>query len=133
MRESGDFREIHYRRLSLLKSHNCGELREEHVGQRITVAGWVHRRRDHGGKVFIDLRDREGIVQVVFNPQVSQEAYEIAGSLRNEYVIQVSGEVASRPEGTENRKVATGDIEVIAREAVTLNASKTPPFYISED
>jgi aspartyl-tRNA synthetase len=108
-------------------------LREEHVGQNITVAGWVHRRRDHGGKVFIDLRDREGIVQVVFNPQVSQEAYKVAGSLRNEYVIQVSGEVASRPAGTENRKVATGDIEVIARQAVILSASKTPPFYISED
>ena len=83
----------------MLKSHNCGELREEYVGQKITVAGWVHRRRDHGGKVFIDLRDREGIVQVVFNPQISQEAYEIAGALRNEYVIQISGEVASRPEG----------------------------------
>jgi aspartyl-tRNA synthetase len=117
----------------LLKSHNCGELREEHVGQTITVAGWVHRRRDHGGKVFIDLRDREGIVQVVFNPQVSQEAYEVAGSLRSEYVIQVAGDVAGRPEGTENRKVATGDIEIMAREAVILNASKTPPFYISED
>ena len=117
----------------MLKSHNCGELREEHVGQKITLAGWVHRRRDHGGKVFIDLRDREGIVQVVFNPQISQEAYEVAGSLRSEYVIQVAGEIASRPEGTENRKLATGDIEVIAREAVILNASKTPPFYISED
>jgi aspartyl-tRNA synthetase len=93
----------------------------------------VHRRRDHGGKVFIDLRDREGIVQVVFNPQMSQEAYEVAGSLRSEYVIQVIGEVATRPEGTENRKLATGDIEVIAREATILNPSKTPPFYISED
>jgi len=117
----------------LLKSHNCGELRENHAGQRVTLAGWVHRRRDHGGKVFIDLRDREGIIQVVFNPQVSQEAYQIAGSLRGEYVIQVTGEVAPRPEGTENRKLATGDIEVIAKEAVILNPSKTPPFYISED
>jgi aspartyl-tRNA synthetase len=117
----------------LLKSHNCGELREKHAGQKVTLAGWVHRRRDHGGKVFIDLRDREGIVQVVFNPQVSQEAYEVAGSLRSEYVIQVTGEVATRPRGTENRKLATGDIEVIAKEAVVLNLSKTPPFYISED
>jgi aspartyl-tRNA synthetase len=117
----------------LLKNHNCGELKEKHAGQKVTLAGWVHRRRDHGGKVFIDLRDREGIVQVVFNPQVSQEAYEIAGSLRSEYVIQVTGEVASRPKGTENRKLATGDIEVIAKEAVILNPSKTPPFYISED
>jgi aspartyl-tRNA synthetase len=117
----------------LLKSHNCGELRKEHVGHKVTLAGWVHRRRDHGGKVFIDLRDREGIAQVVFNPQVSQEAYEVAGSLRSEYVIQVTGEVASRPQGTENWKLATGDVEVIAKEAVVLNASKTPPFYISED
>jgi aspartyl-tRNA synthetase len=117
----------------LLKSHNCGELGKSHVGQKVTLAGWVHRRRDHGGKVFIDLRDREGIVQVVFNPRVSQEAYEVAGSLRSEYVIQVSGEVAARPKGTENRKLATGDVEVIAQEAVILNPSKTPPFYISED
>jgi len=117
----------------LLKSHNCGELRENHVGRKVTLAGWVHRRRDHGGKVFIDLRDREGIVQVVFNPQVSQEAYKIAGSLRSEYVIQVTGEVARRPKGTENPKLPTGDIEVIAKEAVILNPSKTPPFYINED
>jgi aspartyl-tRNA synthetase len=117
----------------LIKSHNCSELRKTHAGQEVTLAGWVHRRRDHGGKVFIDLRDREGIVQVVFNPQVSQEAYEIAGSLRNEYVIQVTGEVTSRPEGTENPKLATGDVEVIAKKAVTLNPSKTPPFYINED
>jgi len=117
----------------LLKSHNCGELRKNHAGQKVTLAGWVHRRRDHGGKVFIDLRDREGIVQVVFNPQVSQEAYEVAGSLRSEYVIQVTGEVAPRPEGTKNPKLATGDIEVMAKEAVILNPSKTPPFYISED
>jgi len=117
----------------LLKSHNCGELRENHAGQKVTLAGWVHRRRDHGGKVFIDLRDREGIVQVVFNPQVSQEAYQVAGSLRGEYVIQVTGEVAPRPKGTENRKLATGGIEVIAKEAVILNPSKTPPFYVSEN
>jgi len=117
----------------LLKSHNCGELRKNYAGQQVTLAGWVHRRRDHGGKVFIDLRDREGIVQVVFNPQVSQEAYQVAGSLRGEYVIQVTGEVAPRPEGTENRKLATGDIEVVAKDAVILNPSKTPPFYINED
>jgi aspartyl-tRNA synthetase len=117
----------------LLKSHNCGELNKSHAGEKVTLAGWVHRRRDHGGKVFIDLRDREGIVQVVFDPQVSRAAYEVAGSLRTEYVIQVGGEVVIRPEGTENRKLATGDIEVIVREAAILNASKTPPFYISED
>jgi aspartyl-tRNA synthetase len=117
----------------LLKSYNCGELRKDHAGQKVTLAGWVHRRRDHGGKIFIDLRDREGIVQVVFNPQVSQEAYEVAGLLRSEYVVQITGEVATRPKGTENRKLATGDIEVMAKEAVILNPSKTPPFYVSED
>jgi len=117
----------------LLKSHNCGELREKHAGQKVTLAGWVHRRRDHGGKVFIDLRDREGIVQVVFNPSVSSEAYQAAGSLRSEYVIQVTGEVVPRLKGTENPKLATGDIEVAAKEAVILNPSKTPPFYINED
>jgi len=117
----------------LLKSHNCGELRKAHAGQKVTLAGWVHRRRDHGGKVFIDLRDREGIVQVVFNPQVSQEAYQVAGSLRSEYVIQVAGDVFPRPKGTENHKLATGDVEVVVKEAVILNPSKTPPFYVSED
>jgi aspartyl-tRNA synthetase len=117
----------------LLKSHNCGELRANHAGQKVTLAGWVHRRRDHGGKIFIDLRDREGVVQVVFNPQVSQEAYQVADLLRSEYVVQVTGEVASRPKGTENRKLATGDIEVMAQEATILNPSKTPPLYVSED
>ena len=117
----------------MLKSHNCGELTKNYAGQEVTIAGWVHRRRDHGGKVFIDLRDREGVVQVVFNPQVSQEAYQVVGSLRSEYVIQVTGDVSPRPKGTENRKLATGDIEVIAKEAIILNPSKAPPFYINED
>jgi aspartyl-tRNA synthetase len=117
----------------VLKSHNCGELNKNHAGQKVTLAGWVHRRRDHGGKVFIDLRDRDGIVQVVFDPQVSRKAYEVAGSLRNECVVQVRGEVVIRPGGTENPKLATGDIEVVVQEAVILNPSKTPPFYISED
>jgi aspartyl-tRNA synthetase len=117
----------------LLKSHSCGEIRERHAGQKVALAGWVHRRRDHGGKVFIDLRDREGVVQVVFNPQVSPEAYEVAGSFRSEYVIQVMGEIALRPKGTENPKLATGNVEVIATGAGVLNPSKTPPFYINED
>jgi aspartyl-tRNA synthetase len=124
---------IQRRRTSLLRTHNCGELREDHVGRKVTLAGWVHRRRDHGGKVFIDLRDREGIVQVVFNPQASHEAYQVAGSLRTEYVVQVTGEVFPRPTGTENPKLATGGIEVIAEKAVILNPAKTPPFYVSED
>jgi aspartyl-tRNA synthetase len=117
----------------LLKSHSCGELRKDHIGQKITLAGWVHRRRDHGGLVFIDLRDREGVTQVVFNPEIAKKTTEVAGELRSEYVLKVIGEVAQRPSGTENRKLATGDIEVIANDAQILNTSKTPPFYINED
>jgi len=117
----------------LLKSHGCGELRKEHAGHEVVVAGWVHRRRDHGGMIFIDLRDSSDIVQVVFNSQTSREAFQVAGSLRNEYVVQVVGEVAIRPEGTQNIKLATGEIEVVAREVVVLNPSETPPFYVNED
>jgi len=117
----------------LLKSHSCSELRKEHTGHKVVVAGWVHRRRDHGGMIFIDLRDSSGIIQVVFNSQTSWEAFQVAGSLRNEYVVQVVGEVAIRPEGTQNIKLATGEIEVVAREVVVLNPSETPPFYVNED
>ncbi len=117
----------------MLKTHSCGELRKEHIGREVTLAGWVHRRRDHGGLVFIDLRDREGITQVVFNPDEAKKAHEVADELRSEYVIEVSGEVAQRPSGTENKKLATGEIEVIARDTRILNTSKTPPFYINED
>ncbi len=117
----------------MFRSHSCGELRKEHVGTKVTLAGWVNRRRDHGELIFIDLREREGIAQVVFNPQTSKQCHEIASQMRNEYVIQVSGEVTLRPQGTENSKLATGDIEVIAGSAEILNPSKTPPFYINED
>lgn len=117
----------------MLKSHSCGELTKKHIGLQVTLAGWVHRRRDHGGLIFIDLRDREGIVQVVFDPETAQAAHEIADKLRNEYVIQVTGTVNQRPPGTENPKLPTGAIEVIAEGAKALNVSKTPPFYINED
>jgi aspartyl-tRNA synthetase len=117
----------------LLKTHSCGELRPEHIGSKVTLAGWVDRYRDHGGLVFIDLRDRGGVVQVVFNPVVSKPSYEVANELRSEYVVRVSGEVARRPPGTENPKLATGSVEVIARKTAVLNPSKTPPFYINED
>ncbi len=117
----------------MLKSHSCAELRKKDVGRKVTLAGWVHRRRDHGGIAFIDLRDSSGMVQVVFNPQIWPQAYQLAGLLRHEYVIQVVGEIVSRPEGTENPKLATGEIEVIVEKAVILNASETPPFYINED
>jgi len=117
----------------VLKSHSCGELRKGHVGAEVTLAGWVDRRRDHGRLIFIDLRDREGIVQVVFNPELSNQAHGIANEMRSEYVVRVKGEVALRPPGTENPKLPTGDVEVIAHNAEILNPSKTPPFYINED
>lgn len=117
----------------MLKTHSCAELRKKNVGQKVTLAGWVHRRRDHGGMAFIDLRDSSGIVQIVFNPQISPEVCRIAGSLRNEYVIQIVGEVVSRPEGTENSKLTTGEIEVVVQQADILSRSETPPFYINED
>jgi len=117
----------------LLKSHSCGELRKEHVGEKVALAGWVDRRRDHGGLIFIDLRDREGISQVVFNPELTKQCHKVASKMRSEYVVRVNGEVALRPPGTENSKLATGDIEVIAHDVEILNPSKTPPFYINED
>ncbi|MBM3120534.1 MAG: aspartate--tRNA ligase, partial [Chloroflexi bacterium] len=117
----------------MLKTHNCGELREEHVGHEVTLAGWVHRRRDHGGLIFIDLRDRAGIAQVVFNPETSKKAHKTANELRSEYVAKITGKVAKRPPGTENLKLPTGKIEVIASDIQILNTAKTPPFYINED
>lgn len=117
----------------MLKTHNCGELRAENSSQAVTLAGWVHRRRDHGGLIFIDLRDREGITQVVFNPEISAETHEKATVLRNEFVIQVTGEVNKRPSGTENSKLPTGAIEIYASDINILNSAKTPPFYINEE
>ncbi|GAH37241.1 unnamed protein product, partial [marine sediment metagenome] len=117
----------------MLKSHSCGELRKKHAGTKVTLAGWVDRRRDHGGLIFIDLRDREGVVQVIFNPEVSDIDHKTADEMRSEYVVRVSGEVSLRPPGTVNPKLATGDVEVIALKAEILNPSKTPPFYINED
>jgi aspartyl-tRNA synthetase len=117
----------------LLKDHSCGELNKKDVGSEVTLAGWVDRRRDHGGLIFIDLRDRSGIIQVVFNPETSKAAHKKANSVRSEYVIRVSGKVAPRQKGTENPKLATGDIEVIAEGIEILNPSKVPPFYVNED
>ena len=117
----------------MLKTHSCGELNKNHVGIKVTLAGWVDRRRDHGGLIFIDLRDGQGIVQVVFNPEVSKPCHDIASEMRNEYVVRVGGEVALRPQGTENPKLPTGDVEVIAHNTDILTQSKTPPFYINED
>ncbi|MDY6917737.1 MAG: aspartate--tRNA ligase [Chloroflexota bacterium] len=117
----------------MLRTHVCGQLNVDNVGEQVMLAGWVHRRRDHGGLIFIDLRDREGLVQVVFNPEVSAVVHEEATRLRNECVIRVSGQVERRPSGRRNPNLATGEVEVVARELEVLNASKTPPFSVNED
>ncbi len=117
----------------MLKTHNCGELRLENVGQQVTLAGWVNRRRDMGGVIFIDLRDRDGKTQVVVNSGHTPETFELSEQIRSEYVLQVKGIVQPRPEGLENPKLATGDIEVLADEVEILNPAKTPPFMIDRD
>lgn len=117
----------------MYKDTNCGEPRKSHVGSVITVAGWVHTRRDHGNLIFIDLRDRSGLLQVVFNPENSAAAHELAGSLRSEWVIQVTGNLAARLEGADNPELETGEVELIATELTVLNKSVTPPFEIEDD
>ena len=117
----------------MLKTHGCGELRAEHAGERVTVAGWVHRRRDHGGLLFVDLRDSTGIVQVVFRPEHAAAAAAVAEQVRAEFVLRIHGEVALRRGGTENPDMPTGAIEVTAAEAEILNSSETPPFSIAEE
>ena len=117
----------------MLRTHTCGSLRKEHIGTEVSLAGWVNRRRDHGGLVFIDLRDREGIVQTVFNPEISPKALKTAEEMRIEYVVRLTGKVSMRPAGTENPKLPTGAIEVIVKEVEILNTSNTPPFYINEE
>jgi aspartyl-tRNA synthetase len=114
----------------LKRTNYCGNLKKEDVDREITLLGWVQRRRDLGGLIFVELRDRQGMVQVVFNPEVSPGAHEKAQSLRSEYVVGVEGTVVKRPEGTVNPKLKTGEIEVIAKELKILNVSKTPPFLI---
>ncbi|MFS8628289.1 MAG: aspartate--tRNA ligase [Limnochordales bacterium] len=114
------------------RTHGCGELRLEHVGQEVILNGWVHRRRDHGGLIFVDLRDRSGIVQLVFSPQTDAEAFAVAETLRNEYVVSVRGKVRRRIPGAENPELPTGDIEVDATHVQVLNRAGTLPFSISD-
>jgi aspartyl-tRNA synthetase len=111
----------------------CGSLRTDHADTNVVLKGWVNRRRDLGGLIFIDLRDRFGTTQVVFNPQIAPDAHELANRLRNEFVIEVHGVVRQRPEGTINPKMATGEIELEGQKLTILNESKTPPFYINEE
>jgi len=117
----------------LKRTGYCGDLNRKDVDREVTLLGWVQRRRDLGGLIFIELRDRQGIVQVVFNPELSSGAHEKAQSLRNEYVIAVIGTVAERPKGTANPKLRTGEIEVLAKELKILNVAKTPPFPIEDE
>lgn len=114
-----------------MRSHYCGALRKEHVGQEITLCGWVHRRRDHGGVIFLDVRDRDGITQVVFDPD-REDSFATADSVRNEYVIQLTGIVRDRPEGTINSDMPTGEIEVLGHSLIVLNKAETPPFQLDE-
>jgi aspartyl-tRNA synthetase len=114
------------------RTHTCGELRSEHIGQQVILCGWVHRSRDHGGLIFINLRDRYGITQVVFDPAQSAELAEAAKDLKSEYVIAVKGTVRNRPQGQTNPGMATGVIEVLAAEVKLLNSSAVPPFVIED-
>lgn len=116
----------------LRRTSGCGSLKKADAGKKVTLMGWVQRRRDHGGLIFVDMRDRTGIVQVVFNPGTAVEAFRKAEMIRNEYVLAVTGEVGVRPAGTENPNLKTGEIEVYAKEARILNEAKTPPFYIED-
>jgi aspartyl-tRNA synthetase len=110
----------------------CNDLRAEHIGKEVIVAGWVQRRRDHGGLIFIDLRDSSGLVQVVFNPELNPDSHKIAHEVRSEYVLAVKGKVNRRPEGTKNPNLPTGEVEIPADELEILNKSETPPFVIDD-
>jgi len=114
-----------------MRSHYCGLLNEEHVGQQVVLCGWAHRRRDHGGVIFIDLRDREGIAQIVFDPDAEQ-SFALAETVRSEFVLKITGIVRLRPEGTSNAVMGTGRIEVLGKQLEILNASRTPPFMLDE-
>ena len=115
-----------------MRTHYCGDLSAENLGQIVTLAGWAHRRRDHGGVIFIDLRDREGLAQVVCDPDRA-EAFATADRARNEFVLKVTGKVRRRPEGTVNLNLRSGEIEVLAHEVEVLNPSLTPPFQLDEE
>ncbi|MCX5720283.1 MAG: aspartate--tRNA ligase, partial [Nitrospirae bacterium] len=116
----------------MIRDKGCGEIKESDRGLTLTLSGWIFRRRDHGGLIFVDLRDRSGIVQVVFNPDVSGEAHKLAHDLRSEYVISVSGEIRKRPDGTENLNIPTGMFEMYAKKLEVLNESSPLPFGIED-
>jgi aspartyl-tRNA synthetase len=115
-----------------MRTNYCGQLNTTHLGKTVTLCGWAHRRRDHGGVIFIDLRDREGLAQIVCNPEPA-EMFKIAESVRNEYVLRVTGKVRRRPEGSDNTNLASGEIEVVCQEIEVLNVSVTPPFQLDDE
>ena len=115
-----------------MRSHRCGEVTEQQLHQEVDLCGWVHRRRDHGGVIFIDLRDREGLVQVVFDPDYP-DAFAVAETVRSEFVLKIHGKVRLRPEGTENMQLSTGKIEILASALDILNRSETPPFPLESE
>jgi aspartyl-tRNA synthetase len=115
-----------------MRSHYCGQVNETLTGETVTVCGWVHRRRDHGGVIFIDLRDREGLLQCVFDPD-TPEAFALADRFRSEYVVRLTGRVRPRPAGTENPNLPTGKIEVLVKQAELLNSAQTPPFQLDDE
>ena len=115
------------------RTHSCGELRRDDIGHEVVLAGWMHSRRDHGGVIFIDLRDRDGITQIVFNPENDSELHRRAGDVRGEWVLGVRGAVRERPEGTVNPDLPTGEVELVAGELLVLNISRTPPFAIEDE
>lgn len=116
-----------------LRTVSCNELRSGDKGREVVLNGWVQRRRDHGGLIFVDLRDRSGIVQIVFNPEINPTVFALAEKLRNEYVVAITGKVVLRPEGSANPNMATGDIDILASDLQILNEAKTPPIYIADD
>ncbi|HBE92062.1 MAG TPA: aspartate--tRNA ligase, partial [Gammaproteobacteria bacterium] len=115
-----------------MRTHNCGEVTETHIDDTVELCGWVNRRRDHGGVIFIDLRDRTGMVQVVCDPD-EEEAFKLAEHVRNEYVLRIKGRVRHRPEGTINMNIPTGRIEVYTTELELINRSEPLPFQLDED
>ncbi|MBF0256888.1 MAG: aspartate--tRNA ligase, partial [Gammaproteobacteria bacterium] len=115
-----------------MRSHYCGDLNASHLDETVELCGWANRRRDHGGVIFIDLRDRSGLVQVVYDPDLP-EVFSSAEQVRNEFVLRIKGRVRRRPAGTENKELSTGEIEILGKELEILNRADTPPFQLDED